>query len=144
MRTLQQAFSGSLAAERTALMLLAVFAGVAVCLACVGIYGVVSYAVGLRSRELSIRASLGARRRDIRRLVVWDGLRPAAGGMAVGVLLVLVASRWAGSLLYEISPRDPAVYGASLALLALLALASILLPARRAARNDPMQALRSE
>ena len=143
-RTLQQAFIGSLAAERTALMLLAVFAGVAVCLACVGIYGVVSYAVGLRSRELSIRASLGAQRRDIRRLVVWDGLRPAAAGMAVGVLLVLAASRWAGSLLYEISPRDPAVYGASLALLALLALASILLPARRAAGSDPMQALRSE
>ena len=143
-RTLRQAFAGSLAAERTALFLLAIFAGVAVCLACVGIYGVVSYAVGLRSRELSIRTSLGARRRDIRALVLRDGLRPAAAGMAVGVVLVLAASRWAGSLLYEISPRDPAVYGASLALLALLALASILLPARRAARSDPMEALRVE
>ena len=144
LRTLQQAFEGSVTSERTALLLLAIFAGVAVCLACVGIYGVVSYAIGLRSRELSVRAALGAQRRDIHRLVLWDGLRPAATGMIVGVLLVLAGSRWIDSLLYEISPRDPAVYAASFSLLTLLALASILLPARRAARNDPMRALRAE
>lgn len=143
-RTLGEAFAGSLASERAALLLLVAFAGVAVCLACVGIYGVVSYAVGLRSRELSIRASLGARRGDIRALVLRDGLRPASFGIAIGVLMVFAVARWAGSLLFEVSPRDPGVYVGSVLLLALLAVASILLPARRAARSDPMEALRAE
>jgi putative ABC transport system permease protein len=143
-RTLTQAIGQSLAVQRTTVTLLGLFALVALVMACIGIYGVVSQAVGQRRREISIRAALGATRGDLTRLVLGGGLRPSLAGMAVGVGIALVGARLVGSLLFEVDSADPLVYVSALVLLTTMAVLAILLPARRAATAHPISALRNE
>ncbi|HEU0175143.1 MAG TPA: ABC transporter permease [Blastocatellia bacterium] len=143
-RTLEEAVHNSLARQRTTLILLGLFAVVAISLACIGIYGVMSYAIGQRARELSIRLALGAQRREIIRLVLTGGMKPALVGIVIGLGAAFALSRLVEKLLFEVKTHDPLVFIASVCLLALVAVLSIYLPARRAARLDPMAALRSE
>jgi putative ABC transport system permease protein len=143
-RTLEEAVHRSLARQRTTLILLGLFAVVAISLACIGIYGVMSYAIGQRARELSIRLALGAQRPEIVRLVLAGGMKPALVGIVVGLAAAFAMSRLVEGLLFEVKTRDPLVFIASVCLLAMTAVLSIYLPARRAARLDPMAALRTE
>lgn len=144
LRTLEQSFHDALSARRAPLVLLGLFAALAVGLSCVGIYGVISYAVGQRRRELGIRAALGARRRDLRRLVLAGGLKPALVGMVLGLAGALLLARLVASQLYAVAPHDPLVIVGAMALLALAALLSTDIPARRAARAEVVRALREE
>lgn len=143
-RTLEQAVYNSLALRRATLILLSLFAAVAISLACIGIYGVMSYATGQRARELSIRIALGAQRREIIRLVLTSGLKPAGAGIVVGLAAAFALSRLIETLLFEVNTHDPVVFIGSVCLLGMVAALSIYLPARRAARLDPMVVLRSE
>jgi len=143
-RTLEQAVDKSLAARRTTLILLGLFATVAIGLACIGIYGVMSYAIGQRARELCIRTALGARRRDIMRLVLRGGMKPSIMGIVVGLTGAFALARFLESQLFEVKALDPLVYIASVCLLGLVAALAIYFPARRAAKVDPMVALRYE
>ncbi|MEP7339046.1 MAG: ABC transporter permease [Acidobacteriota bacterium] len=143
-RTLEQAVYNSLALRRATLILLSLFAAVAISLACIGIYGVMSYTTGQRARELSIRIALGAQRREIIRLVLASGLKPAVAGIMVGLAAAFALSRLIETLLFEVNIHDPAVFIGSVCLLGMIAALSIYVPARRAARLDPMLVLRSE
>jgi predicted permease len=143
-RTLEQAIHNSLARQRTTLILLGLFAVVAISLACIGIYGVMSYTIGQRARELSIRLALGAQRREIVRLVLTGGMKPALIGIMVGLAAALALSRFLEKLLFEVKTHDPLVFIASACLLGIMAVLSIYFPARRASRLDPIGALRSE
>ncbi|MGH8192996.1 MAG: ABC transporter permease, partial [Woeseiaceae bacterium] len=142
-RTLEQAIHDSMANQRTTLTLLGLFAGIAVVLACVGIY-VISYTIGQREREYGIRSALGASGHDIVRLVMEAGLKPSLLGMAAGLLGAFLLARFLESLLFEVKAHDPLVFVAAIFLLVFVAVLSILIPARRAARVEPMQALRQE
>jgi ABC-type antimicrobial peptide transport system permease subunit len=124
--------------------LLAGFAAVAVLLAAVGLYGIVSYGVAQRTREVGVRMALGAQRADVQRLVQRDGLSLVASGVVAGVLVALATTRYLGSLVYGVSPLDPVTFLASAALLAGVALLAHWLPVRRALRIDPAGALRTE
>lgn len=143
-RTLEEAVQRSLARQRTTLILLGLFALLAIGLACIGIYGVMSYAVGQRARELSIRSALGATRRDITRLVLGGGMKLSAIGIAVGLVAAFFLARLVEKLLFEVKTHDPLVFLAAVCLLGIVAAFSIYLPARRATRVDPMIALRCE
>jgi putative ABC transport system permease protein len=121
-----------------------VFGALALVLAAIGLYSVIAYNVAQRTQEMGVRIALGAGVRDVVRLVVSEGMRLALVGVALGGAIALVVSRWVKPLLFHISPRDPAVFaGVAAVLLAVAALASFV-PARRAARTDPMRALRTE
>jgi predicted permease len=134
----------SLLAPRIGATLLGAFGGLALLLAAVGIYGVVSFTVVQRTREIGIRAALGATRAALLRLVVRGGVRPVAIGTAVGMVLAVGLAFAVRSMLFGVSPLDPSlVVGAPIVLLGTAALAS-LVPARRAARVDPLVALRAE
>jgi putative ABC transport system permease protein len=141
-RTMDQLRSTSVAQRRFNLVLLGVFAAVALLLACLGTYGVMAYAVTERTHEVGIRLALGARRADVLRLVLGRGLRLAAAGIALGLIGALAASRGLGSLLYGISATDPLTLAAAVIALAGAAVLASFLPARRAARVDPLIALR--
>jgi predicted permease len=134
----------SLATRRLTELLLGGFALLAVILASVGIYGVMSLHVANRTREFGIRLAVGAEPRRVIRLVLGEGARLAATGALVGVMAALLATRWIRSLLFEVSPTDPLVFVALPLILAGVALAACYLPARRAAKSDPLIALRSE
>jgi putative ABC transport system permease protein len=136
--------AGSSHQKRFLALLLALFAGVALALAAVGIYGVVSYSVSQRTREIGIRMAFGARVRDVLGMVFNEGARLTAGGVAAGMLGAWALSRYLGSLLYGVRPTDLLTYALAGVLLTLVGLAACLLPARRAARVDPMVALRHE
>jgi putative ABC transport system permease protein len=142
--TLEQAVSDSLQRPRFLLALLGAFALMAALLATVGLFGVLSYAVGQRVPELGLRLAIGARPRDLLRLVLGDGLRLAGAGLAAGLLGALLLSRFLGSLLFEVSPRDPLALGATAVAVGLVSLAAALRPALRASRIDPAHALRGE
>jgi ABC-type antimicrobial peptide transport system permease subunit len=130
--------------ERFSTLLLAVFAALALGLAIVGIYGVFSYAVAARTREFGIRLATGARREDILRLVLREAAILSGAGLAVGLLGAMAATRLLGSLIGGVARSDPWTYPATAAVLLGTALAASYLPARRAARLDPLQALRQE
>jgi putative ABC transport system permease protein len=143
-RTLENDIHESLAVKRATLTLLSFFAVVAVGLACIGIYGVISYSVGQRARELCIRFALGAQRRDIIRLVLRSGIKLSFIGIVVGLVIALALSRLIANLLYEVKTYDPLVFLGSVLLLSIVAVLSIYIPAYRAARANPMKALRNE
>ena len=136
--------AGGLASRRFDVWFLGSFAAAALLLAAIGIYGLLAYAVGQRRRELGIRLALGASRGDVMSQVVGDGIRLAGMGIGVGVLLALAVTRLLTALLYGVRASDPMTFVGVVALLALVALIASYLPARRAARVDPMVALRSE
>jgi putative ABC transport system permease protein len=140
--TVEDAVRQSVAPTRFYLLSMGIFAGLAVVLACVGLYGVVAYVVSRRRREIGIRVALGARRSQVVRLVLAQGLGPAAAGVVIGVGLALAFGRVAESLLFEVSPRDPLVMAAVVGVLTIVTFAASLLPARRASRVDPAVALR--
>jgi len=124
--------------------LLSIFAALALIIAAVGMYGVMMYAVLQRTHEIGIRLALGADRGDVVRMVVRDALRLIAWGTGFGLLGAFAVTRVLPSMLYRVSAADPAVNGAIVVLLALVALVASWLPARRATAVDPMTALRSE
>jgi putative ABC transport system permease protein len=113
-------------------------------LAAVGIYGVISYSVAQRTREIGIRMALGAARREVLTLILRQALPLIGAGLAIGFTASLVLTRWLGTLLFEVAPADPATSIAVAVLLASVALAATAIPARRAASLDPMAALRTE
>jgi putative ABC transport system permease protein len=123
---------------------LGAFAGVAFVLSIVGLYGSIAYSVSQRTREIGIRIALGATSQSVTGLVISDGLRLAAIGLAVGVATALAASRALSTLLYAVSADDPATFVAIAILVGVVALAASYVPARRATRVDPVNALRSD
>ena len=143
-RPMSELLAAATARERFQLVLLSIFAGAALLLATLGIYGVMAYAVALRTREIGIRIALGAAPRGVLVLVVRQGLRLAVGGVLVGALLALGSSRLLRGMLFGVSPTDPVVFGTIAMLLVLVAALATYLPARRAARVDPVTALRVE
>jgi predicted permease len=134
----------SLSPQRMTLNLVTVFAASAIALACLGIYGVMAYTIEQRKRELCIRMALGAIAGDIRRLVMRDGMRLGAIGLAIGLIGGFIGARLMASLLFEVTPFDPTVFGAACIVLAVVIWISLLIPAWRATRNNPNHALRSE
>lgn len=144
MRTMDWVISSAVARQQFNLLLMGVFAGIALLLAAVGIYGVVSYQVGQRARELGIRVALGATRGQILRVVVGQGLKPIAAGLVAGLIATLGLTRLIQALLYQVSPRDPWTIAAISAMLAAVACLACYLPARRATKIDPIAALRCE
>jgi predicted permease len=132
------------AGRRFSLLLLSLFAGVALALATVGIYGVVSYSVDRRTRETGLRRALGASTIAVVGLVLGHGLRHAAAGIAVGLLAALLTARALRGLLFGVDAADPATYAAVVAVLLAVTVAACLLPAWRAARLDPVEALRRD
>src|SRR5438067_1332084 len=128
---------------RLAVALLAIFGGMALFLAAIGLYAVMSYSVSQATRELGMRMALGAGERDILGLVLSRGLRLTIAGIAIGGVAALLLTRLMGNLLYQVSPRDPIAFGVALIILLAVALLACFLPARRAMRDDPVQALRA-
>ena len=143
-RTMVQVVDGKLTPQRFGAVLLGVFAGVALLLAAVGIYSVLSYIVRGRSREIGIRTALGARTADVLRLVVVEGMWPALLGIGVGVIGALASARVIEALVFGVSASDPLTLAAVAATLALVALLASLVPAYRALRLDPVTALRAD
>src|SRR5690606_23117557 len=125
-------------------MLLTVFSAVALVLAAIGVYGVISYGVAQRTREIGIRVALGAQRGDVLAMVVRHGAALAAVGLVAGLTGALALSRCLGSLLFQVSPPDAPTFTAGTVVLAGTALLAAALPARRAAMTDPVAALRGE
>ena len=144
MYPLERIVSRSVARPRILMVLLLVFAGVGVVLGAVGIYGVVSYAVGQRTRELGIRAALGAGESSLVKLVVGEGARLALAGAALGMIGALVAARALRTLVFGVTTTDPLTYLILAGLIVGVALVATYIPARRAARADPVAALRSD
>jgi putative ABC transport system permease protein len=142
LRTMEEWVGRSLVIRRTPTMLLALFGGVALLLAALGIYGMLAFGVAQRERELGIRQALGADRRDIVSLVVGQGLRMTSVGMALGLVGAVALTRYLSAMLFEVGARDLSVFGAVAALLLTVALAACYLPARRASAVDPIAALR--
>ena len=142
--TMDQLLAGTLSRSRFTMLVLGVFAAVALILACVGIYGVIAYSVTQRTQEFGIRMALGANRQDVFRLVLGQGTRLTLVGIGLGILAAVVVTRLMATLLYGISATDPLTFTAVALLLALVALAACYIPARRATRVDPIVALRYE
>jgi len=143
-QTMTKVVSDSIAAQRFTMILLGVFAALALLLSAVGIFGVISYVTGQRTQEIGIRVAMGAQRGDVLRLVLGHGMRVALLGVAIGLAAALGLTRLIASQLYGVSANDPLTFAGVAALLTCVALAACYVPARRAMRVDPMVALRYE
>jgi len=142
--TMDQFMAESISPQRFNMLLLATFAGLALVLAAIGIYSVLSYAVRRRVREIGIRMALGAQIRDVLRLVVFEGMKPAVVGMAIGLTGALLLGRVLAKLVFGVKTTDPATFAAVSILLLAVALLATAVPAYRATRVDPMRTLRDE
>jgi putative ABC transport system permease protein len=143
-RTLDQVMAKSVAQRRFQTLLVVLFAGAALALAAFGAYGVVSYAVARRRAEMGIRMALGAKRSDVLKMVLRQGMMPVLAGLGAGAMAALAVGRSLAALLFQVSPRDPIAFTAAAAVLLLVSLAACLVPARRATQVDPTEALRCE
>src|SRR6059036_1412843 len=143
-QTMDAVVAKALDQARLMMWLLGIFAGVALLLASIGIYGAVAYTVEQRTGEIGVRMALGAQTRDVLSLVVNQGMKPVVIGLAIGIVAAFTLGRLIGSQLYQVSASDPALLGGATVLLATIALAACLLPARRATHVDPIVALRYE
>jgi putative ABC transport system permease protein len=143
-RTLEEVAARPMGQQRMVMALLGGFAGVALLLAALGIYSVLSYSVGQRRREFGVRVALGAQHADVVRLVVGSGARLAMVGLAVGLVAALLLTRLMIDLLYGVPPADPVTFLAVSALLGTIALVACYVPARRATRVNPVDVLRHE
>ena len=130
--------------QRLAVTLLAIFGGMALLLAAIGLYAVMSYTVSQGTRELGLRMALGAGTKDLMRLVMSRGLLLTTSGIAIGVVAALMLTRLMGNMLYKVSPHDPLAFGTAFAVITIASLAACFFPAWRATRIDPIQALREQ
>ena len=143
-RTLEEVLSRSVAQRRFQMLLVVLFAVAALALAALGTYGVLSYAVTRRTGEMGIRMALGAQRRDVLGMVLRQGMMPVLAGLAAGALSAVAIGRYLESLLFQVSPRDPLAFALSGGVLLAVSVAACLVPARRATRVSPIEALRFE
>mgnify|MGYP003909451455 CR=1 FL=1 len=143
-RTVEAALADSIAPRRFTVFLLGVFAATALLLALIGIYGVIAYSVAQRTQEIGVRMALGAERRTVVLMVVRQGMSIAIAGLVLGVAAALALTRVMTGLLYDVTPTDPPTFAAVIGVLAATALAACCGPAFRAARVDPLVALRCE
>jgi len=143
-RTVEEIYSASMARTSFTLVMLAIAGGMALLLGIVGIYGVISYSVSQRTREIGIRMALGAEQRELKRMFIRHGLLLAIIGVVCGLTAAVALSRLMTSLLFEVKPIDPLTYGAVSATLVAAAVAASYLPARKASAVDPVTALRAE
>jgi putative ABC transport system permease protein len=143
-RTMDERITESIGTQRFSMLLLMIFAGVALVLASVGIYGVISYSVTQRTHEIGIRMALGAQNRDILKMVLGQGMLLTLAGVGVGVVAALLVTRVMSSLLFGVSATDPLTFAGLALLLTVVALLAVIIPARRAIKVDPMVALRYE
>jgi ABC-type antimicrobial peptide transport system permease subunit len=142
-RTMDDVIAQSVATPRLNMLLLAVFAALALALSAIGLYGVVAYSVAQRTQEIGVRIAIGAERLDVVRLILREAAVIAAAGVAVGILAALMLSNVMRSLLFGITPRDPVTFIACGAALLVVALVASAIPAVRATRVEPVSALRS-
>jgi ABC-type antimicrobial peptide transport system permease subunit len=143
-RTLESIRSHALAPPRLTAMLVTLFAGVALIITAAGIAGVVSFSVNQRTTEIGVRMALGAPRSSVVRMIVRQGLTPVTLGLAAGLVLALAMTRVVAQMLFGVEATDPMTYVAVVGVLAAVAAIACLVPARRAAAIDPMQALRAD
>jgi predicted permease len=143
-RSMQDVVSRSISRQRFNMVLMAVFGASALLLAAIGIYGLMAYTVEQRTQEIGIRLALGADSRDVRRMVIVQGMRLAVIGVLIGLGSAFGLARVIASLLYGVTPRDPLVFAGTPVLLAIVALVGVWLPARKAVKVDPVTALRAE
>ena len=142
--TMEQILSEHVASRRLLMILLAVFAGVALTLALIGIYGVMGNAVSQRTNEIGVRMALGAQRGEIMAMILREGARLGVAGLALGVAISLAATRLIASSLFGVTPTDASTYAAVVVLMLAVGLFACYLPARRASRVDPLTAIRAE
>jgi putative ABC transport system permease protein len=144
LKTMDQVISEVMVQPQFNTLMLGIFSGIAMLLALAGIYGVMAYSVAQRAHEIGIRMALGARPRDVLKMIVVQGARLTAAGIIIGVWGALAATRGLSSLLFGVSPTDPLTFTAIALLLAIVSLIASYIPARRATKVDPMVALRQE
>jgi putative ABC transport system permease protein len=143
-RTMDEMVAKYLEQRRFALELLGIFAGVALLLASIGIYGVMAYTFSRRTNEIGIRMAMGAQRGDILRIAVGEGAMIVVFGVTAGLMGSLILTRFLQTMLFDVKPNDPITFAAISGLLAAVTLAACFVPARRATRVDPLVALRHE
>jgi putative ABC transport system permease protein len=143
-RSMDAIIDRDVADRKRPMVLLGIFAGLAMVLACIGVYGVLAYAVAQRTREIGVRIAIGARPLDVTRMIVTRGLRLGMLGLIAGLGLALALGRLLETLLYGVKPVAPTIYIATGATMLVIALLACIIPAQRAARVDPVVALRDE
>ena len=140
--TYDDVIAQKLVTRKLSMLLVSLFSGAALFLAAIGLYGTLAYSVGQRRREIGVRIAVGAQRSDILKLITEQGLKLVALGLVLGLVAALILSRFAGSVLYGVTATDPVSIGAALLILALTALLACLIPAAKAVKVNPTEALR--